>query len=300
MAQSTKRGRNHEDQRHDQEGGDGHEGSGQEGSHQGVRLHRHASCRRFGDGRQEGPGIDEEGRRRDEEGHGRREEGHGRDEEGHGRDEEGHGRDIAACAADRRDEVHALELLMADHREVEQLFVRFEKAGKGARKQRQQLVERMTVALSQHAAIEENVLYPASRREQPTTNDDVLEALEEHHLVKLTLAELEMMDPSSERYDAKVTVLIESVRHHVKEEEKELFPQLRRSLGRDRLREIGAELVAAKRSAPTRPHPEAPDTPPTSIVVQAVTAPFDAAADLAGATAKRVPRSGDVTRSSDH
>ena len=120
------------------------------------------------------------------------------------------------------------------------------------------------------------------------TGDDVLEALEEHHLVKVTLAELETMDPGHERYGAKVTVLIESVRHHVEEEEGELFPTIRKALDAAQLRELGDELVAAKRTAPTRPHPEAPDTPPGNLVAQVLTAPLDAAANLNKAAARRV------------
>jgi len=181
-----------------------------------------------------------------------------------------------------------LELLIADHREVEALFARFEKSGKGALKQRRQLVERISVALSRHAAIEEDVFYPAARGEAPATNDDVLEALEEHHLVKVTLAELHAMDAGDERYAAKVTVLMENVRHHVEEEEKELFPRLRRELGAARLQELGRQLAEAKPAAPTRPHPEAPDEPPGSIVAQAISAPFDVAANLTESTARRV------------
>jgi len=176
-------------------------------------------------------------------------------------------------------------VLTEDHRKVEELFTRFEKTGPGAQKRRQDIVQRITEALSVHASIEEEIFYPAARR---IAGDDVLEALEEHHLVKLTLGELEGMDPSHERYAAKVTVLIENVRHHVEEEESELFPAIRERLDKDDLREIGGNLVAAKRTAPTRPHPEAPDTPPGNIVAQVLTAPLDAAANLNKAAARRV------------
>ena len=179
-------------------------------------------------------------------------------------------------------------MLTDDHRQVEELFVRFEKSGDGAHKRRQDLVQRITEALSIHASIEEEIFYPAARRFVADAGDDVLEALEEHHLVKLTLAELETMDPGHERYGAKVTVLIENVRHHVDEEEGELFPTIRKALDTAQLRKIGDELVAAKRTAPTRPHPEAPDTPPGNIVAQVLTAPLDAAANLNKAAARRV------------
>ena len=63
----------------------------------------------------------------------------------------------------------------------------------------------------------------------------MLEAIEEHHIVKWVLSELESLSPQDERYDAKVTVLIENVRHHVEEEEKEFFPAVRKALGRKQL-----------------------------------------------------------------
>ena len=194
----------------------------------------------------------------------------------------------SSTRGDTRQQLDAIRVLTDDHRQVEELFVRFEKTGDGAHKRRQDLVQRITEALSVHASIEEEILYPAARRFVAVAGDDVLEALEEHHLVKLTLAELEVMDPGHERYAAKVTVLIENVRHHVEEEEGQLFPAIRKTLDTAQLREIGDELVAAKRTAPTRPHPEAPDTPPGNIVAQVLTAPFDAAANLNKAAARRV------------
>ena len=187
-----------------------------------------------------------------------------------------------------RQQADAISMLTDDHRRVEELFARFEKSGDGAHKQRQGLVERITEALSVHASIEEEIFYPAVRRSVADVGDDVLEALEEHHLVKLTLAELETMDPSHERYGAKVTVLIENVRHHVEEEEGELFPAVRKALEPSQLRTIGDELAAAKRTAPTRPHPEAPDTPPGNVVAQVLTAPLDAAANINKAAARRI------------
>jgi hemerythrin superfamily protein len=187
-----------------------------------------------------------------------------------------------------RQQLDAIRVLTEDHRHVEELFARFEKTGDGAHKRRQDLVQRITEALSVHASIEEEIFYPAARRFVAAAGDTVLEALEEHHLVKLTLAELEVMDPGHERYGAKVMVLIENVRHHIEEEEGQLFPAVRKSLDTAQLREIGGELVAAKRTAPTRPHPEAPDTPPGNLVAQVLTAPLDAAANLNKAAARRV------------
>ncbi|MDQ1508212.1 MAG: hypothetical protein QOG50_56 [Actinomycetota bacterium] len=182
----------------------------------------------------------------------------------------------------------AIALLKQDHREVEQLFKRFEKAGENAHRTKGQLVASMIEALSRHAAIEELVFYPAVRREVPKQASSVLEALEEHHVVKWLLSELEALDPAAERFDAKATVLIESVRHHVKEEETSLFPKVRARIERRRLVELGAELRDAKRRAPTHPHPRSPDEPPANVLVGSAVAVMDKARDVGKRTDDRV------------
>lgn len=181
---------------------------------------------------------------------------------------------VRTTSASRQD---ALALLKQDHREVAQLFKRFEQAGTGARKAKQDLVERISEALSRHASIEELVFYPAVRAEVKGSDSAILEALEEHHVLKLLLRELESLDPAAERFDAKVTVLIENVRHHVKEEEQELFPKVRKRISRARLLEIGDELRSARPGVPTRPHPGAPDTPPANAMVGGAVAAMDKA-----------------------
>jgi hemerythrin-like domain-containing protein len=170
----------------------------------------------------------------------------------------------------------AVTLLKADHRSVEKLFDSFEKAGDRAHKSKRKLVDSMITELSIHAFIEEQVLYPAARQEIASARDDVLEALEEHHVVKWQLQELIGLDPTDERFVAKVTVLTENVRHHVKEEESELFPLLRKELGRARLVELGVELQKAKGVAPHHPHPRVP-ADPVYLIPDAVTSVIDRA-----------------------
>jgi hemerythrin superfamily protein len=123
----------------------------------------------------------------------------------------------------------AITLLKNDHRKVEDLFKKFERAGDTAYKAKQNLVESMIRELSVHAAVEEMTFYPFVKGVNEKLTENVLESLEEHHVVKWVLSELDGMSPESERYDAKVTVLIESVRHHVKEEEGEMFPQAQKA-----------------------------------------------------------------------
>jgi len=171
----------------------------------------------------------------------------------------------------------AIAVLKQDHREVEQLFKRFEKAGESAYRTKGQLVASMIEALSRHAAIEELVFYPAVRQEIPRLQSQVAEALEEHHLAKVVLKELEDLDPKSPRYDAKVTVMMEVVRHHVREEERDLFPKVRDRIGRRELLELGDALRRAKPRVPTRPHPDAPDMPPANLLVGSAVAVIDRA-----------------------
>src|SRR3954465_15330663 len=129
----------------------------------------------------------------------------------------------------------AITLLKNDHKTVEKLFKQFENAGDRATTTKRNLVEKIIEELAIHAAIEEQVFYPACRELVPESEDMVLESLEEHHIVKWTLSELEGLDPQDERFEAKVTVLMESVRYHVEEEESDLFPDIRKGLGRKQL-----------------------------------------------------------------
>ncbi len=173
----------------------------------------------------------------------------------------------------------AVAVLKADHRAVEKLFKDFERSGPTAYKSKRRLVDQMITALSQHAAIEEEALYPTARKQDPGVSPQVLEALEEHHVVKWELDELQDLDPRDERFDAKVSVLIENVRHHVREEEGDLFPSLRRAMSRAQLLELGATLERARLLAPTRPHRRGPDEPPAAVVSHAVSGVVDRARD---------------------
>jgi hemerythrin superfamily protein len=145
--------------------------------------------------------------------------------------------------------VDAIRLLEQDHKTVEKYFKEFEKLTPQAHKTMADLREKIVRELSIHAAIEEQVFYPACREALP---DDslVLEALEEHHAAKTMLAEIERTPVDHERFRAKMTVLIENVRHHVEEEEEELFPALRSELDADVLREMGETMEKAKETAP--------------------------------------------------
>ena len=173
----------------------------------------------------------------------------------------------------------AITLLRNDHRTVEQLFEQFEKAGSSAYVTKRKIVDRIIEELSIHAAIEEQFFYPVARATVPETEDIALESLEEHHIVKWVLAELEGMDPKAERFDAKVTVLIENVRHHVKEEQDDFFPKVRNALTAAALRDLGDTMATAKKSAPTHPHPRSPDVQPGNSIAGAIAGAVDRVGD---------------------
>jgi hemerythrin superfamily protein len=147
----------------------------------------------------------------------------------------------------------AIVLLRQDHKEIERAFKAFEKAGDGATKEKGRLVDRIVELLTVHTYIENEVMYPRVRELVPELSGDIDESYEEHHVADLLVMELVGLKPDADRFDAKVTVLIENVRHHVEEEEQEWFPQVREALGRKQLQELGAELEQARAKAPRKP-----------------------------------------------
>ena len=147
----------------------------------------------------------------------------------------------------------AIVQLKEDHQEVRKVFRDFQQAGDNATKRKGELVDKMIELLTVHTYIENEVMYPRVRELLPDLEDDVLESYEEHHVADVLVVELAAMKPTDERFDAKTTVLIENVTHHMDEEEKDWFPKVREGLGRKALQEIGEELLAARKKAPTRP-----------------------------------------------
>jgi len=137
----------------------------------------------------------------------------------------------------------AIALLKNDHRAVEELFEKFEKASGEGRKQ--SIAEQICLELSVHAQIEEEIFYPAC--EGKVDEDLLKESYVEHDGAKVLIAEIMSSGPGDEFYDSKVKVLSEEIEHHVEEEEKRLeglFAQARKAeLDMDAL---GAELAARK------------------------------------------------------
>ena len=139
----------------------------------------------------------------------------------------------------------ATMLLKKQHREVEKLFATALKATDA--KTRKRTMEEIVKALEHHTAIEEDVFYPAvceigTKRAQ----DMIGEAYEEHHVVKLVLAELPQVDAGDEGFEYKMTVLKELVAHHVEEEEEEMFPMAEKRLGDERSAELAQRMAGPK------------------------------------------------------
>ena len=164
--------------------------------------------------------------------------------------------------------MNAVELIERDHREVEQLFREWEQGDPGARRD---VVQTIIRELSVHAAIEEQVLYPAMRRLLPDGERLMQEAIQEHQEAKEVLSDLEAKGPEDPGFTQKVGALIQDVRHHVEEEERELLPSLASAMSDQELDELGERLEIARRAAPTRPHPHAPSTPPGNIAADPTT-----------------------------
>src|SRR6185312_10430351 len=105
-----------------------------------------------------------------------------------------------------------------DHKEIRRLFGEFDGAGANATATKGKLVGKIIEALTVHTYIENECMYPEVRKLLPDLEDDVLESFEEHHVADILCVELSMMSPDDERFDAKTTVLIENVTHHMQEE----------------------------------------------------------------------------------
>lgn len=131
--------------------------------------------------------------------------------------------------------MNAIDILKSDHRKVEDSFSEYEKLGARAFVKKKKLAESICADLLVHAELEETLVYPVFKREVEDKKSLVHEATVEHASAKELISQILSMSPEDELYDAKVKVLSEYINHHVKEEEKQMFPALKKS---------GVDLVA--------------------------------------------------------
>ncbi|NES26413.1 hemerythrin domain-containing protein [Micromonospora terminaliae] len=164
---------------------------------------------------------------------------------------------------DVQTERDVVDVLMTDHREVEAIFVELE-SRQGTPEHRRRLADVVIAELVRHAVAEEAYVYPTARKALPDGDQLAEHEIAEHSDAERTMKELESLDPSEPRFDELLTHLTATIRHHVQDEETDLFPRLRAACAREELVELAGKVEAAKKSAPTRPHPAAPDHPPAN------------------------------------
>jgi len=142
----------------------------------------------------------------------------------------------------------AVSVIMNDHRTLQLLFRRFDRALSQVTSLEEidLLAREILQELATHTAMEEQVLYPRLREVDGVQEPLVLVSLEQHHVGKLLLDELDAMNPADERFIPKLIVLAESTLEHMADEEHDLLPQIKRQLSRDELNALGDDLLEAR------------------------------------------------------
>lgn len=174
---------------------------------------------------------------------------------------------------------NVIQELTADHREVDGLFTKIEGLPAGD-EQRRELADELTMELVRHAVAEEMYLYPAVRRFVDDGDDLADKEIADHSEVERMLKDLEGCRPGDARFDTLISSLKSTVSAHVADEESRLFPLLAESCPPQALDELGEKIRSAKKIAPTRPHPSAPDTPPANKLLAPGTGMVDRLRDM--------------------
>jgi hypothetical protein len=182
--------------------------------------------------------------------------------------------------ADQRD---VIEVLEHDHREVEQMFAELESlrgaATDEATSRRKTLTEQVTIELVRHSVAEEVLVYP--RVAAKVSEEEAEHARKEHAEAEETLHRLENLDADAPEFDDELATLMKEIRHHIEDEEGEMFAHMRQAIDADELRKLGASVEAFKKVAPTRPHPNVPNEPLPRIAAGPAASLFDRMRDLA-------------------
>ena len=176
-----------------------------------------------------------------------------------------------------------IEVLEHDHREVEEMFGELESL-RGAsteedKSRRKDLTDRVTIELVRHSVAEEVLVYPEV--EDKVSADQVEHAREEHAEAEETLKRLEKLDADDPGFDDELATLMGEIRHHIEDEEGEMFAHMRQMIDEDELRKLGGRVEAFKKVAPTRPHPNVPNEPLPRAAAGVPASLFDRMRDLA-------------------
>ena len=176
-----------------------------------------------------------------------------------------------------------IEVLTADHREVEAMFTELEtlmQTRSGTDDElRKDLVDQITIELVRHSVAEEVAVYPAVK--EKVSAEEAERAKSEHAEAEETMKRLEGLDPDEATFDDELRTLMSEIRAHVAEEEGEMFPRMREIMTPEELRDLGRRVEAIKKLAPTRPHPSVPNDPGKRLAVGPVAGLFDRLRDAA-------------------
>src|SRR5262249_49316665 len=146
------------------------------------------------------------------------------------------------------EEMNAIDLLESDHQTLKGLMDEIEESTDRAIKTRAELFRKFWVLLSAHEVIEETIFYPALK-EHPKARDIVLEGYEDHHVVDEVMEEIKDVPVDDETWHPKAKVMIENVRHHIEEEEEEMFPKARKAFDPEELTQLGERMEQRKKDA---------------------------------------------------
>jgi hypothetical protein len=176
-----------------------------------------------------------------------------------------------------------IEVLENDHREVEEMFAELESlrgaATEEAMARRKAVTEQVTIELVRHSVAEEVLVYPEV--EKKVSADEAEHAREEHADAEETLQRLEKLDADDPAFDDELAVLMAEIRHHIEDEEGEMFAHMREVIDAEELRKLGSRVEAFKKVAPTRPHPNVPNEPLPRLAAGPAASLFDRMRDLA-------------------
>jgi hemerythrin superfamily protein len=182
---------------------------------------------------------------------------------------------VAAPHSDTDDMVTEL---VKDHREVEEMFQKLERPTLSS-DERNSTLQDVITELVRHSVAEEQYLYPTAREALDDGDSIADHEIEEHSTVEKQMKELERMDPADAGFTSTLHQFIGDVRHHIEEEEGELFPRLQKACTPEQLRELGDKIRTIKKIAPTHPHPSSPSTPPGTTVAGPLAGLFDRVRD---------------------
>jgi len=183
-------------------------------------------------------------------------------------------------ADEQRDVIDVLE---HDHREVEAMFAELESlrgaATEEQKERRKAVTEQVTIELVRHSVAEEVLVYP--KVEDKVSAEEAEHARKEHAEAEETLQRLEKLDADDPAFDDELATLMAEIRHHIEDEEGQMFAHMRQVMDADELRKLGERVEAFKKVAPTRPHPHVPNEPLPRTAAGPAASLFDRLRDLA-------------------